>query len=638
MFMRVRESLYEKFVQDSDPIADMGIGMINKIKEWIKSIGREFIEEDLLCICARHGKTEFVKYLLDAGVDVHEDGDRALRFASENGHTEIVKLLLDAGADVHADGDWALQLASYYGHVDVVKILKDHIAKEKKNKVVKESLNEKFVQDSDPIKDLGIGIFGPNNFNNKEEFYEFLNRNLAYILKKDEIPKVFVMANDTYTQGSMKTYYYDALKDYVNKYVTINGEKLNPRNLVGSLELAQNLKKGVRISAKEEIGNAKNILSEKFTEDSDPIEDMGIGIINKIFQVSKKFYSFEAELYSEKEWKKIINWMLEEDHKPWEILAILDNTIMRYASDESGMDKATLDDFQDYNAKRRTIRGEFEIDRILNNYKLFQPDYVDVYKAIVKRHGIFNEIQEQNISEKFIQNSDPIRDMGIGGVNGILQELGIKKENREKNIFYNVYEHIIYTCIDQDRDDLIKLLYEIKPNLNEKIQKNIYAILHKALHKHDKCLKALLENGIADNIKKEDYERNFDYMISNKHRRLFLKYIKESINEKFTEDSDPISDMNIGLPKIVYVCGNCGSLLDEDHNELSEENELELAKRGFNYYGASSDKVRFVLCARCDSEIAQEEYERYMYAQEKREREEREREEDEQWRRENLYY
>jgi hypothetical protein len=104
-----------------------------------------------------NGHTEVVKILLAAGADVHAENDRALRWASESGHTEIVKLLLAANANVHAENDYALQLASNNGHTEVVKVLKDHIAKEKRKKV-KESVNEKFTEDSDPIHNMSIGI------------------------------------------------------------------------------------------------------------------------------------------------------------------------------------------------------------------------------------------------------------------------------------------------------------------------------------------------------------------------------------------------------------------------------------------------------------------------------------------------
>jgi hypothetical protein len=104
------------------------------------------------------GHDKVVKLLLDAGADVHADDDQALRYASRNGHDKVVKLLLDAGANVHAKSGKAVQWESQRGHDKVVKMLKAHIAKEKKRKKVKESLNEKFTEDSDPITDMGIGV------------------------------------------------------------------------------------------------------------------------------------------------------------------------------------------------------------------------------------------------------------------------------------------------------------------------------------------------------------------------------------------------------------------------------------------------------------------------------------------------
>jgi len=152
----VKENLNEKFTEDSDPIADMNIGMMHQIKLWMESMDKLFGNKDHVLACsAGYGKLDFVKYLLAAGADVHADNDLALRWASESGHTEIVKLLLAANANVHAENDCALRWASENEHTEVVKVLKDHIAKENR---IKENLNEKFTEDSDPIEDLDIGL------------------------------------------------------------------------------------------------------------------------------------------------------------------------------------------------------------------------------------------------------------------------------------------------------------------------------------------------------------------------------------------------------------------------------------------------------------------------------------------------
>jgi len=233
----VREHIYEKFVEDSDPITDMGIGMKHQIKKWIETeTGYKYKEKDLLWICAGEGKIEFVKYLLDTEADVHADNDHALRSASYNGHTDVVKLLLDAGANVHAAGYQALQWAINYKHDDVVKILQDHIAKEKKNKAVKESLNEKFTEDSDPIKDLEIGL--PKNIIinklkkildiNRKESEEFIIReleiySLACIITTNNpnwpVTKIINYLNNIFKQVRLGDYFTHNIvyhKEYTN--------------------------------------------------------------------------------------------------------------------------------------------------------------------------------------------------------------------------------------------------------------------------------------------------------------------------------------------------------------------------------------------------------------------------------------
>jgi len=71
----------------------------------------------------------------------------------------------------------------------------------------------------------------------------------------------------------MKSYNVDKIRDYIDKYVNISGEKIS----FSMITFAKKLKQGVRISTKDEIENSKGILTEKFKEDSDPIKDMGIG-------------------------------------------------------------------------------------------------------------------------------------------------------------------------------------------------------------------------------------------------------------------------------------------------------------------------------------------------------------------------
>ena len=179
----------EKFTEDTDAIHDMGIGMDHLIKKWIEDelyMDYKAQKEYLLSICVAHNKFDFVKYLVEQGVNVKgkygsdalqtaaaygylnivkylidqgadplEKDSFALRWAARNGHYEIVKILLDAGADPHARGNYALKMARIYGHKNIIKLLQKYSSDQ--TNIVKESINEKFKEDSDPIHDLGIG-------------------------------------------------------------------------------------------------------------------------------------------------------------------------------------------------------------------------------------------------------------------------------------------------------------------------------------------------------------------------------------------------------------------------------------------------------------------------------------------------
>lgn len=150
----VKEHINEKFVEESDPISDMGIGMMNRIKEFIRSSDHsEYYtrEPDYLWICARYGKVEFVKYLINNGVDINQEYGLALRmaaiFCKEDNCLKVMKMLIDAGADVHVLGERALEIAcKYVGNERGVKLLLDagaYITDE----VMKNAENNKVIYD-----------------------------------------------------------------------------------------------------------------------------------------------------------------------------------------------------------------------------------------------------------------------------------------------------------------------------------------------------------------------------------------------------------------------------------------------------------------------------------------------------------
>jgi hypothetical protein len=165
--------------------------------------------------------------MIAIGADIHSNKDRALRYASSRGQLEIVKELLNAGADIHAEyldapSPTALEGAKRKGYQEIVDFLEDYIANEKKSKhrTVRESLLEKFVEDSDPVADMGIGMLNKHiDFKDYVEFYTFLYNFFFTILGFDKLPPDFI--DDTGTVINNK--YFHILADYIKTYITVDG-------------------------------------------------------------------------------------------------------------------------------------------------------------------------------------------------------------------------------------------------------------------------------------------------------------------------------------------------------------------------------------------------------------------------------
>jgi hypothetical protein len=154
-FESYRKWVNEKFAEDGDPVQDMGIGIRKEIIKFLVKRG-EFFEKylynndisnsELLLYCCKYEKIEWVKYLLDNGVDASYSDNTSLEWAVEKNNTELIKLLLDHGADKRfLDPKWTRK----HRFEQMKKISREYF---------KESVNEKFIEDSDPVQDMGIGI------------------------------------------------------------------------------------------------------------------------------------------------------------------------------------------------------------------------------------------------------------------------------------------------------------------------------------------------------------------------------------------------------------------------------------------------------------------------------------------------
>jgi hypothetical protein len=297
----VREYINEKFTEDSDPIKDLEIGLIEQVRKFIKNnIGhleylnnKEYktVKNKFSYIPIKElrknlhklniGLPLTINQLIGRIFYIHSDPFLVLSFHGKEyyrGFSESwfkvknlrTQEITDTVINIEKRNEIIYKLPT---PEDIIKY---------KLSIIKEYINEKFTEDSDPIHDMDIGIFIKRDFNSEEDFHVFLANNITHILKVNKLPKVFILATDSYSSCSMRSKYSDIINKYIDRYVTINGEKKSDFRLFSISKLAKKLKEGVRKSTKEEVENSNNLLTEKFVEDSDPVHDMGIGIAETI--------------------------------------------------------------------------------------------------------------------------------------------------------------------------------------------------------------------------------------------------------------------------------------------------------------------------------------------------------------------
>jgi len=90
-------------------------------------------------------------------------------------------------------------------------------------------VNEKFTDDSDAIRDMGIGIYSPQYFNSNQELYAFLYDIIPTLCHVDQPIDVISKYSKLYFKGNTLK----ELKAYMNKYVTMkdNLHNENSRNM-----------------------------------------------------------------------------------------------------------------------------------------------------------------------------------------------------------------------------------------------------------------------------------------------------------------------------------------------------------------------------------------------------------------------
>ena len=85
-------------------------------------------------------------------------------------------------------------------------------------KLVKEILYEKFTEDSDSIKDMGIGIYGHRDFKSKKKFIEWLLIIMPYILKTNGIPEDILKHG-----GYINSKHFNEIHTYLKQRISFKG-------------------------------------------------------------------------------------------------------------------------------------------------------------------------------------------------------------------------------------------------------------------------------------------------------------------------------------------------------------------------------------------------------------------------------
>jgi len=116
---------YINFERGLDPKDAMKIGMEELLNNYLQSIHQTTKSDVIkLEICAAEGKNEFVRYLINKGVNIHFDNDKALLLAVIRNNISTVEILLNAGANpskIDVDSSFAKNSTNS----EIIKLLKD---------------------------------------------------------------------------------------------------------------------------------------------------------------------------------------------------------------------------------------------------------------------------------------------------------------------------------------------------------------------------------------------------------------------------------------------------------------------------------------------------------------------------------
>jgi hypothetical protein len=160
----------------------------------------------------------------------------------------------------------------------------------------------------------------------------------------------------------------------------------------------------------------------------------------------------------------------------------------------------------------------------------------------------------EHINEKFVEDSDPIEDIGIGIKNFWRKEL--EKEGKISSIQSSINYYGTSNYADAAFAVYRVLKYVALKNVST--QQEIQEIFEDCIEHMSSSYK---DRVIKDIKKVKEALEKFFYINVD-----ITPFKKQSLQEKFDEDSDPISDMGIGISHIFPQI--CKSILEHDKNKL----------------------------------------------------------------------
>jgi hypothetical protein len=508
----IKENLYEKFTDQSDPIKDMGIGARKIWKEHAKKINDaapsrvyydyfddrkkpinrrdKCVWQKMYCLC------DILKYLIK-GNSPQIAFERACK-KKANGIVDLVE---------------GLYPSKYEIQKDIANALKKHFGIDIN---VNESVNEKFKEESDPIKDMKIGLYAHKDFDTPNKMYEFIVENLTAILDIDEIPEnilndpeenIFIFFAEDYAEQRRCA---NTLRKYIKDFVRVDG-----KDIFDWLDFSYVFK----LKHPELKSWKYPDLNEKFSEEvGDPIRDMHIGGIERL---KKILYSIPPgscmdlyRLYYKKTCSK------EYEGYAVPLVRVMYHTVKnliehpRITPQKSFEEITALEmKMKDYDDPKIRLKILTKVAEMLE-IKFF----LDVNPYFEKK----------NVNEKFVIDSDPIHDMGIGDID----------------------------WDDAKRGSIVR----VKKTINQSHPKNSYVILNKIFRNLDGDITSVFYYSCDDlmdlrkslkHLNKLVYHQwSLDKEFIEKYLEIVpnwkIKNLKESVNEKFSEEGDAIADMNIG--------------------------------------------------------------------------------------------